>query len=182
MAIAPPSMSTIPPVFICYAHADNKSPDPSKRWLDRLLSFLQPLNQQGNLKIWSDQDLETGDIWDVEIKDKLHEVKAAVLLVSQSLLGSKYIRNTELPVLLKRAKDEGVVILPIVVRACQLNDIKFKYPDPQHGPEELSLSVFQTANSPNKPLNSLEEHEQDQVFLKVAQRLIKIVDGSVPDI
>ena len=175
-------MSTIPPVFICYAHQDNEGTDSSRRWLDRLLVYLEPLNQQGKLQIWSDQQLEIGDTWDTEIKTRLHEVKAAVLLVSQALLGSKYIRNTELPVLLKRAKDEGVVILPIVVRACQLSDITFKYPDPKEGPEELSLSTFQTANSPTKPLNSLEEHEQDKVFLKVARRLQNIVDGTVPDI
>ncbi|MBE9180881.1 toll/interleukin-1 receptor domain-containing protein [Oculatella sp. LEGE 06141] len=175
-------MSSVPPVFICYAHQDNESSDPDRRWLNRLLVYLEPLNQQGKLQIWSDQQLEIGDTWDTEIKTRLHEVKAAVLLVSQALLGSKYIRNTELPVLLKRAKDDGVVILPIIVRSCQLNDITFKYPDPQHGPEELSLSTFQTANSPNKPLNSLEEHEQDRVLLKVAERLQRIVDGKAPDI
>ncbi|MBD2461951.1 toll/interleukin-1 receptor domain-containing protein [Oscillatoria sp. FACHB-1407] len=175
-------MPPVPPVFICYAHQDNENSDLSRRWLDRLLGYLEPLNQQGKLQIWSDQQLEIGDTWDTEIKTKLHEVKAAVLLVSQSLLGSKYIRNTELPVLLKRAKDDGVVILPIIVRACQLDDITFKYPDPQQGPEELTLSTFQTANPPNKPLNSLQEHEQDEIFLKVAKRLSQIVDGKAPDI
>jgi hypothetical protein len=38
--------ATVPsrlPVFVCYAHTDNESPDPSKCWLDRLLEQLAPL-------------------------------------------------------------------------------------------------------------------------------------------
>ncbi|MDX2214827.1 MAG: hypothetical protein SFY66_16180 [Oculatellaceae cyanobacterium bins.114] len=52
-------MSPVPPGFICYAHQDNESPDPNRhrRWLDRLLGYLEPLNQQGKLQIWSDQQL-----------------------------------------------------------------------------------------------------------------------------
>jgi hypothetical protein len=177
-------MANVPQVFICYAHQDNESADPDKRWLDRLLNYLNALELQGDLKLWSDQEQEIGDTWDREIKDQLHQVKAVVLLVSQSLLGSKYIKNTELPVLLKRVQDEGVLIVPIVVRECQIDKIRFKYPDPQTGPEERSLNDFQAANSPNKPLNSLTEHEQDKVFKRVADRLWHLVhpeDSHPPD-
>ncbi|MBW4583066.1 MAG: toll/interleukin-1 receptor domain-containing protein [Tildeniella nuda ZEHNDER 1965/U140] len=177
-------MANVPQIFICYAHQDNESTDPDKRWLDRLLVYLRPLEQQGELQLWSDQQLEIGDTWDREIKDQLHHVKAAVLLVSQALLGSKYVKNTELPVLLKRAQDDGVRIVSIVVRDCQIDTIRFKYPDPQTGPEALSLSVFQTANPPSKPLNSLTEHEQDKIFRRVADYLWHLVqseDSHPPD-
>ncbi len=167
----------IPRIFICYAHKDNESDDPSKRWLDRLLEQLEPLNLQKQALIWSDQRLELGEEWHQEIQNTLGQVRAAILLVSPSFLASKYIRNSEVPVLLKNAKDKGVVIIPIILRSCLFKETKFKYPDPQKGQKELSLSVFQAAGSPTKPLNGLPEHEQDKVLLSVAQRLLKIVSS-----
>ena len=166
-------------IFICYAHKDNESSEPSQRWLDRLLEQLEPLNLQEQAEIWSDKKLEIGDEWHKEIQDTLQQVKAAVLLVSPAFLASKYIRNSEVPFLLKQAKEQGVKILPIILRSCLFNETKFKYPDPKNGPEELSLGTLQVANSPTKPLNSMAEHEQDKVLLSVAQRLLKIVDTPV---
>src|ERR1700761_1055745 len=92
--------STTFPVFICYAHKDNDSPDPSKRWLDRLLEHLESLGLQDLGSTWSAQRLEIGDSWDASIKSQLQQARAAVLLVSPAFLASRYIRNSELPVLL----------------------------------------------------------------------------------
>ena len=128
------------PVFICYAHKDNESSDPSKRWLDRLLEQLQPLTIQDQVCTWSDKDIETGEDWHQRVQTNLQSTKAGVLLLSPAFLASKYIRNSELPVLLKKAKDNGVLILPIILRHCLFNETKFKYPDPVKGPEKLSLS------------------------------------------
>ena len=111
-------MANPPRIFICYAHADNESPDPSKRWCDRLLEMLEPLELQGMAATWSDKRIEPGADWHQSIQDTLEQVWAAVLLVSPAFLRSKYIRNSEVPVLLKQAKERGVVILPIVLRPC----------------------------------------------------------------
>jgi TIR domain-containing protein/effector-associated domain 7 (EAD7)-containing protein len=161
-------------VFISYAHADNLSSDPSLRWLDRLLQFLQPLVEQNQVTAWSDSEIKSGEDWDAKIQTGLRFAKAAVLLISPAFLASKYIRNNELPVLLKNAKDRGVVILPIILRPSLFNEVRFKYPDPIAGPDELSLSSLQSANSPSRPLNSMTEFEQDQVLLSVARRLLEI--------
>jgi len=166
------------PVFVCYAHADNESPEPSKRWLDRLLEQLAPLAIQDQVCAWSDKDIETGQDWHQRIQQTLENAKAAVLLASPAFLASKYIRNSEVPFLLKNAKDRGVTIIPVIVRHCLFKETTFKYPDPLNGPNELSLSTLQSANSPTTPLNSLEEHEQDRVLLSVAQTLLRIVKQS----
>jgi len=163
-------------VFICYAHKDNESSDSNKRWLDRFLEHLQPLVLQGQVCAWSDRDIEIGDEWHDKIQMTLKNAKAAVLLVSLAFLASKYIRNSEVPLLLKNARDKGVIIVSIILRPCLLHETKFKYPDPMTGPDEFSLSSLQAANSPDKPLNGLTESEQDQVLLSVAQRLCQIVE------
>jgi hypothetical protein len=162
-------------LFVCYAHQDNESPNPSNRWLNRLLVHLQPLSFQCQIKAWSDKDIEIGNDWHQSIQLALKDAKAAILLISPDFLASKYIRNSELPILLKNAKDRGVNILPIILRHCLYKETKFKYPDPVHGPEELSLSSLQAANSPSKPLNGMEEYEQDETLVKVAKRLLEIV-------
>jgi tetratricopeptide (TPR) repeat protein len=159
-------------VFISYAHSDNENADPNKCWLNRLLEHLQPLVFQKQVRTWSDIAIETGERWHESIKTRLPNAKVAVLLISPAFLASEYIRNSELPVLLMNARNEGVIILPIILRRCLFTAAKFKYPDPLAGPEELSLSIFQSANSPDKPLNAMQEHEQDEVFVSIAERIL----------
>jgi hypothetical protein len=158
-------------VFISYAHADNTSTDAAKRWLDRLLQHITPLVRQRDLSIWSDQDLRIGDAWQDEIRRSLERASAAVLLVSPAYLASEYVHNNELPILLKQAKDRGLVILPIILRPCLFEETRFRYPDPIHGPDELTLSALQTANPQAQPLSAMSEAEQDEVLLAVAKRL-----------
>jgi hypothetical protein len=166
------------PVFISYAHTDNESADPSKRYLDRLLEQLRPLALQDQVCAWSDKELEIGENWHTAIQLSLGNARAAVLLVSPAFMASDYIRNGELPGLLRNAKEKGVVILPVILRPCLFAQTRFKYPDPQHGPEELTLASLQAANSPKEPLNSLSEYEQDKVLLSVAERLLALVHPS----
>jgi hypothetical protein len=145
-------------VFISYAHTDNENSNPSKRWLDRLLEHLQPLVIADEVSAWSDMQIETGQHWHQAIESQLHTAKVAVLLVTPAFLASKYIRNSELPVLLMNAKNRGVIVLPIIVRHCLFSEAKFKYPDSVNGPEELrawsvttriaSASFSRTRNEP----------------------------------
>ena len=161
-------------VFISYAHRDNENPDPSKRWLDRLLEHLQPFITQNQISAWSDTEIEVGEQWHKSIQTQLSNANVAVLLISPAFLGSKYIRNSELPVLLMNAMNKGAAVLPVILRHSPFAETTFKYPHPVEGPNELSLSVFQSANPPNKPLNSMQEHEQDAVLSAVAKRILKL--------
>src|SRR4028119_190422 len=88
-------------VFISYAHEDNLSTDPSKQWLNRLLQHLQPLVFQKQVRAWSDTAIETGERWYESIRTQLQNAKVAVLLLSPAFLASDYIRNSEIPLLMK---------------------------------------------------------------------------------
>ena len=165
------SDKTVPPIFISYSHKDNESLDPSKRWLDRVKEHLEPLVQQGKIAICSDQDVELGDDRHANIQKHLNGARAALLLVSPAFLASKYIRNNELPVLFRNAQQQGVTIIPIVLRPCLFAEIKFKYPDPTTGLEEFTLASLQAAGSPSKALSEMTEGDQDRALVKVAQRL-----------
>jgi hypothetical protein len=125
---------TTPKIFICYAHQDNKGGSNGERWLDRLTEQLGSLQLTEKAQIWSDKRIELGDDWHERIQETLQEVSVAVLLVSPSFLGSRYIRNSELPVLLRNAAESrGVTILPILLRPCLWRETTFNYPDPKDG-------------------------------------------------
>jgi TIR domain-containing protein len=162
------------PVFVSYAHTDNESSDPSQRWLDRLIEMLKPLHLNDEVTAWSDRDIKAGDDWrkhiDVVLERYAH---AAVLLVSPAFLASDFIRSSELPVLLhkRHLASDAMLIIPIVLRCCLYEETRFRFPDPIRGPESVSLSVFQSANPPDRPLDSMPRGEQDAVLLSVAKRL-----------
>lgn len=164
-------------VFISYAHADNEGADRSKRWLDRLMEHLKPLALEEYISVWSDEVLEIGNDWRRDIRENLSTANVAVLLISPAFLASRFIRDSEIPLLLKNAHENGVQILPIVLRHCLFHETKFKYPDPVSGPHEFSLASLQAANSPDRPLNGMQESEQDRVLLGVAQRVFQIVQA-----
>ncbi len=162
-------------VFISYAHSDNQSADPQRRWLDRFIEFLQPLISQENFTLCSDQDIRIGDQWHEHIQAKLNGAKAVVLLVSPAFLASGYIRNSELPVILKNATKQGVRIFPILISPSLFTKAKYKYPDPKTGPQEFTLSSIQAANPPSKTLVEMTEGEQNRVLERVAEHLAELV-------
>ncbi len=160
----------MPSIFICYSHEDEE-------WRDKLLKYLKPLNLDEQT-VWSDLDLELGDIWDEKIKKVLPKVTVAVVLVSQTLLNSTYVRNEELPRLLKRCEEEGVKIIPLFVKFADVKNVPFKYTNEQGTEKNFYLSQFQSPrnNSPTQPLYKLFEPDQDEVLLSVAQNLRSLIE------
>jgi hypothetical protein len=153
------------PVFISYASAD-------RVWLDRLRPHLEALELQDLVCAWSDREIEAGSDWRQSIAVSLAAAKAAVLLVSPAFLASRFIRSSEVPILLRRAKEEGVAILPIVLEPCLLKETLFNFPDPKLGPDRFSLASLQAANMPTRPLSGMRKHRRQEVFVKVAQWLL----------
>jgi len=166
--------SSHPRVFISYAHADNAHAERSRRWLDRLLQHIRPLIRQSELSIWSDKDIQIGETWHDDIRRSLDEATAAILLISPAYLESEYIYSNELPILLRNAKNRGLVILPVILRPCLFAETRFRYPDPITGPEELTLGSLQAANADARPLSAMTESEQDEVLVAVGRRLLTL--------
>ncbi len=140
-----------PRIFISYSHQD-------KEYLDRLLIHLKPLEQEGRLDVWVDTRIRPGDRWKKEIENALECSSVAILLVSADFLASDFVRNNELPPILRGAEKKGTRILPVVLKPCRFS-------------RDTSLKEFQSINSPDKPLILLSEGERESFFDMVAKEV-----------
>lgn len=152
----PPSPEPRAKVFISYSRVDAP-------WLERLKVHLKPLEREGLIEAWDDTRLKAGMRWRSEIDAALKVANVAVLLISPDFLASDFISENELPPLLKAAEERGVVILPLILRPSRFERTK-------------ELAQFQAFNSPSQPLAGMPEHEQDEVLLKVGERIEELVN------
>lgn len=150
-AIAGSGKPTRKSVFVSYSHTD-------KEYLDGLMVHLKPIERTGLIDAWSDQRIKAGSLWKKEIEAALERAQVAILLISPEFLASDFIVDNELPPLLSRAKEEGVRILPLILRTCRFTR------DPH-------LGVFQAINDPSKPIASLQPWERDVFYDRIAHEI-----------
>jgi TIR domain len=96
-------------VFVSYSHAD-------RAWHDRVKTHLDALDDI--LHVWSDELIRTGSNWQEEILRSLEDSQAAVLIVTPNYLSSSFVREHEIPQLLKRRSEEGLLVFPMIAEPC----------------------------------------------------------------
>lgn len=98
-----------PLIFISYSHKDEEIKD-------RLLSHLRPLEHVGQVQLFDTSDIPVGDKWSEHIRTAINQADIALLLVSSDYLASEFIVGNELPRLLERHNQGGLVLIPIIAR------------------------------------------------------------------
>ena len=81
---------------------------------------------------------------------------------STDFLASDFIADNELPPLLKAAIDEGITILPIIVKPSIFSD--------------SNLATFQSVNDPSLPLSAMSENDQEEILVKLTKRIKKLIE------
>lgn len=143
-------------VFISYSHNDSI-------WLDRISQHLKVLQKEGfNLDIWSDTKIKASQKWRDEIFRSLENAKIGILLISTDFLASDFIIDNELPILLNHARSRGTEILPVIIKPSRFEKNKI-------------LSGFQAINKPSSPLAKLSETKQEEVLVKLTNRVEEIL-------
>jgi len=142
------SSSSRTKVFISYSHND-------ARYLRQLVEHLVYYERNNLIEFWSDEKISAGAQWRDEIKRAIEATKVAVLLLSPSFLASEFIAENELPPLLLAAKEEGAIILPIIVRSSNF--------------EDTEIAKFQAVNSPSKPVAGMKPYQRDEFWAKVVR-------------
>lgn len=140
-------------VFVSYSRRDSE-------WLDRLRVHLKPLERADLVELWDDTRIEPGRIWHEDIKKVLDTARVAILLISPDFLASDFIAENELPPLLAAANDEGLTVLPVIIRPSRFGN-------------EPRLSRFQSVNDPSKPLVDLSEGDRDRIWVRLSEAVEK---------
>src|SRR6266478_2708231 len=105
-------MPATPTVFISYSHRD-------EAWKDRLVPQLRALEQAGvGLQVWHDRKIDGGDQWYPEIREAMANAAGAVLLISADFLASAFCVQEEVPALLKRQEEQGMLLIPVLLKPC----------------------------------------------------------------
>src|SRR5687768_7716844 len=106
-----------PNIFVGLSHKD-------RAWADRLRSHLRvAFRDKPEVMIWDDRRIQPGDVWADEIREALQQANVAVLLVSAEYLASDFVSDIEVPTLLARRAQEGLRIIPLIVRPCAWHEI-----------------------------------------------------------
>jgi len=137
-------------VFLSYSHQDMAP----VHWLERLKMYLAPLRRSGEVEIWDDSAIRAGATWSAEISKAIGRSKAAILLIGPGFLASDFISNEELPSILRRLRQQGLNIYPLITGYC--------------GYSRSVLKDFQAFNDPESPLESLPSADQNKILNKLS--------------
>ena len=141
-------------VFCCYARKDQEL-------LEQLKTHLVPLQLEGLITIWSDQDLNGGIEWEKELHARLKNADIILLLISPDFMNSDYSYSTEMQrALIRHDKNEAVVI-PIILRPVSWQGAPF--------------SKIQVLPTNAESVTSKKWHDRDEAFLDITKSIRKIV-------
>src|SRR5258706_11817633 len=96
-------------VFCCYAREDQEM-------LEHLKKHLMPLQRGGQIKIWSDTNLNAGAEWEKELHQHLESADLILLLISSDFMNSDYCYSTEMKRAIERHDQGSAQVIPILLR------------------------------------------------------------------
>ena len=103
-----PMPSTID-ILCCYARKDQDL-------LENLKTHLMPLQRQGSITLWSDTNINAGDVWEKELHQHLDSAHIVLLLISADFIASDYAYSKEMTRALERHEQGDVRVIPIILR------------------------------------------------------------------
>jgi hypothetical protein len=138
-------------VFVSYSHAD-------EAWKDQVVRHLRVLELQGDVELWDDRRIVPGEDWSTAIFRALESADVALLLVSANSLTSEFILSRELPELLRLRAQQGLRLIPVIVRPCAWRDVPW-------------LAPIQVFPRDGRALSELPEHEVDSELAALAREV-----------
>jgi hypothetical protein len=109
---------TQPTVFISYSHHDEVEKE-------KLLSHLGVLRHAGLIDLWSDDRIGAGADWAAEMGQAIGQARVAILLITANYLTTEFILSQQIPQLLERRRQEGLVVFPVIARACAWDRVEW---------------------------------------------------------
>jgi tetratricopeptide (TPR) repeat protein len=105
-------------IFVSYSHKDED-------WKKKLEPTLQFLKEFKGITYWDDRQIKGGEDWYPNIKEVMKNAKIAICLISTNYLVSKFIKKEEIPHLLKKRETEGMLLIPILIKDCPWEEVRW---------------------------------------------------------
>jgi hypothetical protein len=153
-----------PTVFISYSRKDAAA-------AEALLAALRPALRQCELTPFIDRDIAPGEHWRERIEQALADAAAAVLLISNAFLGSRFILDEELPVLLPRERAGRLKLFTVYLTSVAPAALRVPLQIPEAPAGTYDLHAIQAINTPDTPLDALTEAERNRLLADLSQRL-----------
>lgn len=157
-------------VFVSYSRKDAAA-------YQRLYDFLRPMIISGEIEVWSDSDILPGENWKEALSRSMEDANVFVMLISPSYMRSDFLANSEIPLILSRAKNRESRLFPVVIEPVALPETPLKgYPvmDVQDlGLDDTFLSVASAIKSiPSQParISSVGADLHADSFLNAAKK------------
>jgi hypothetical protein len=145
-------------IFVSYSHADEK-------WRKEFETISKPLSRMEGIKFWSDRNLRAGE-WEAQIRGKIKDAVAAVLLVSANFLASDFIAEKELPALMQAYEQHRLMIFWMLLEPCDYKRF-------------TEITRFQAVTTGNlEPLSKLRDWQWKEIMVRgcdmIDQYLMKL--------
>ena len=150
---AQPIRSGLCKVFVSYARID-------EAYRVRLNVHLAPLVREGLIDLWSDRAIAAGSDWERDIERELASADIVLLLVTPDFVASVYCFENELTEAIRRHEEDGVQILPVLVKHVDLKNLPF--------------GRFQGLPLNRRPISAWQD--PDEAWLEVAQGVREAAD------
>jgi hypothetical protein len=98
-------------LFISYSHKD-------QFWFERISAHLAAFGRYVTIDPWSDARIRPGDHWEASIMEAIDAADAALLLVSEHFLASRYIQDREMPALKAAEESKNILLMPLILSPC----------------------------------------------------------------
>jgi Leucine-rich repeat (LRR) protein len=105
-------------LFISYSQKD-------QLFKEQLLIALSPLRREEKIIAWYDHLIAPGEEWNEKILDEIDIAEIIILLVSSDFINTNYIWDNEISKALERQKHSEVIVIPIIVRPCDWENLPF---------------------------------------------------------
>lgn len=153
--------TTKPVIFISYSHKDRAELDYVKAHLGSIVGL-------GTVTAWDDNALQIGDDWKGDINSAIDACRVFILLVTCHSLGSKFIREVEVPRVSPRWRAKQVSFCPILVKPCHLDGYPW-------------LDAVNRRPKDGKALSELPEASRDREMAEIVGDIVKSLSARVVD-
>lgn len=140
-------------LFISYSHADEAH-------AKRIQIHLDPLRRDGTISFWYDRCIEPGEDWRSVIESEMENADVGLLLVTPHFLASEFCQSVEVPHLLVKSEQEGILIIPVIIDYCDWNSVEW-------------LSRINVLPRDGKPVTAF--RPQSKAWTQISQELRKLV-------